>query len=153
MAISAAAVAAIAMLLSTAVGTGINHIERATDREYNSSEAEKQREFEAQQAQLQRDYETQMSNTAIEREYNQLTSVGINPAMFYSNGGSGASTPSGASAHGSSASTSSPHTNLGSAMSGAASMISAFNNDKDSSNNINLKQALGMISNVASILK
>lgn len=151
------------------LGTGISHIERKTDRDYNAkqaeiqrdfeaAEAEKNRTFQAEQAQITRDYETQMSNTAVQRQVADMEAAGINSAMAYSSGASGASTPSvgtpsGATAHGSAASSASAHTNVGAVLSGAANMVHTFNYDGDKSNNIDLKQALGMISNVASIFK
>lgn len=53
-------------------------------------------EFNAQQAAAQRDYETMMANTAHQREVQDLKAAGLNPIL--SAGGTGAVTPSGASA-------------------------------------------------------
>lgn len=57
------------------------------DREANA--------FTAQQAQLNRDFQQQMSNTAYQRQVTDMTAAGVNPALLYGGGSSGASTPSG----------------------------------------------------------
>lgn len=53
-------------------------------------------QFTADEAQKQRDWEEYMSNTSYQRQVKDMQAAGINPAMAMS--GSGASTPSGASA-------------------------------------------------------
>lgn len=53
-------------------------------------------QFTADEAQKQRDFEEYMSSTAYQRQVKDMQAAGINPAMAMS--GSGASTPSGASA-------------------------------------------------------
>lgn len=55
-------------------------------------------EFNAAEAQKDRDWQEHMSNTAYQRQIEDMHAAGINPAMV--GGGSGASTPSGAAAAG-----------------------------------------------------
>lgn len=69
---------------------------------YNAFEAQKSRDFNAEQAQINRDWQELMSNTALERQYKQYKSLGLNPYAMLSHGG--ASTPSGSSASSSPAS-------------------------------------------------
>lgn len=64
---------------------------------------EANRQFSASEAQKQRDFEERMSNTSYQRAVADLKLAGINPVMAFSAGG--ASTPSGASAAGSSSAT------------------------------------------------
>jgi hypothetical protein len=59
------------------------------------------RAFQAAEAQKNRDYQEMMSNSAYQRAVADMKAAGLNPAMLYSHGGSGASTPSGSSASGS----------------------------------------------------
>lgn len=54
--------------------------------------------FEAEQAQKQMDFQQQMSNTQYQRGVADMQAAGVNPALVYGAGHSGASTPSGAMA-------------------------------------------------------
>lgn len=54
--------------------------------------------FNAQEAQKQRDFEEKMSNSAYTRAVDDMKNAGLNPSQMYNNGGSSASTPSGAAA-------------------------------------------------------
>ena len=62
--------------------------------------AREQMKFNAEQAAIDREWQEKMSNTAHQREVKDLIAAGLNPIL--STGGSGASTPSGASAVGAS---------------------------------------------------
>ena len=108
-------------------------------QEYNSAEAEKNREWQEQ-----------MRNTAVDSQVQQLERNGVNVASYFAGGGSGAATPSGATAHNTA---SAPQSEFASTLNAVANVANSFNRDKDKGNNINLKQALGMIANVASIFK
>lgn len=63
-----------------------------------ASQNAKDREFNASQAQLNRDWQTEMSNTAYQRAVADMEAAGLNPALIFSQGGSGASTPGGGQA-------------------------------------------------------
>lgn len=71
---------------------------------FNQNSANRAMHFSAQQAQLNRDFQENMSNTSYQRAVKDLESAGLNPILAYINGG--ASTPSGSSASGTSASAS-----------------------------------------------
>lgn len=71
---------------------------QGSSEQYNAYQASIERDFNAQQAQIQRDFEERMSNTAYQRATSDMQASGLNPYLVYSSGGSGASTPSGASA-------------------------------------------------------
>lgn len=55
--------------------------------------------FNASEAQKQRDWETDLSNTSYQRAVADMQKAGLNPYLAYNQGG--ASTPSGATGHGS----------------------------------------------------
>lgn len=73
------------------LGTGLSPAQEAMNQ-FNSAEAEKARQFEEQ-----------MSNTSYQRGVADMQAAGVNPALVYGNGASGASTPSGAQASASAA--------------------------------------------------
>lgn len=57
---------------------------------------DKQNEFSATQAQINRDFQERMSNTAYQRQADDIRLAGFNPALILGSGG--ATTPSGSSA-------------------------------------------------------
>lgn len=81
--------------------TGNLDYQRQVERE------ERQYQYNALEAQKQRDFEERLANTAVERQASQLSNLGVNSTAYFLGGGSGAATPSGASASGSSNSVSS----------------------------------------------
>lgn len=83
-------------------GTGLSMLYNAKQSQHLTGAQREQNLFNATEAQKQRDYETQMSNTAFQRQTDDMRAAGLNPALMYGGtGASGASTPSGSSASGS----------------------------------------------------
>lgn len=63
------------------------------------TDAEKEaNQFESQQAERQMAFQQQMSNTQYQRGVADMQNAGLNPALMYGNGASGASSPAGAMA-------------------------------------------------------
>lgn len=109
-------------IASSLFGTGMNHIQRATDRNFNASEAQKQR-----------NWEEYMSSTAYSRAVDDMKNAGLNPALMYG-GGTASSTPGGSSAH-----VSSPTNRVDSfanLMNSFANVAHVFNFDSSKQNNI-----------------
>lgn len=81
-------------------GTFRSFVNQYTRNDLSGAE-QQQNTFNAEQAQMSRDFEERMSNTAFQRQVADMQTAGVNPALMYGAGSSGASTPSGASASGS----------------------------------------------------
>lgn len=78
-----------------ALEASFNAEQAQKERDFNQAEAEKARNFNAEQAQLARDFEERMSNTAYQRAMADAQKAGIN---ILNATNQQASTPSGASA-------------------------------------------------------
>ena len=81
-----------------AMGVTLDDLKKIQEQNTARSEAQAQKvmDFNAQEAQKNRDWQTEMSNTAHQREVNDLVSAGLNPVL--SAGGGGANTGAGATA-------------------------------------------------------
>ena len=115
--------------LSGLIGTGMNHIQRATDRKFN-----------AEQAQIQREWQEQMSNTAYQRAVEDMQNAGINPALAFAGNANPASTPGGSTASVAGSSGNS----FSNVLNSTANLVNAFNKDNNNKNNVDLKQTLYM---------
>ena len=70
------------------IGTWFNN-QLTGDLDYQRQQQllQQQMNYNSNQARIQREYETVMANTAYQRAYNDLKSVGLNPYILASNGG------------------------------------------------------------------
>lgn len=88
-------------LLGGLVGGAFNYFGAKRANEANKKMAREQMAFQQSSNREQMDFQERMSNTAYQRSVEDLKKAGINPILAFQQGG--ASTPSGASSAGSSA--------------------------------------------------
>ncbi|WNK13339.1 MAG: DNA pilot protein [Microvirus sp.] len=103
---------------------GFSREEANTQRNWSSAQAQRAMDFSSAQAGLQRNWEANMSNSAYQRQVDDMKAAGINPMMAAMKGG-GASTPSASAPSGSVGSASAPSgvAAHGTPMSGAAAHV------------------------------
>ena len=80
------------------LGNGLSSLWRGVTGTGLTTAQEQANAFSSNEAQKQRDWEEEMSNTSFQRQVADMQAAGVNPALMYGNGSSGASTPSGSSA-------------------------------------------------------
>lgn len=80
--------------LGSVISGGLGFLGQMDTNATSQSNAQSANAFNAQQAQINRDYQTEMSNTAYQRQVQDLEKAGLNPMLAYIKGG-GASSPSG----------------------------------------------------------
>lgn len=115
-----------------------------------TSAMQMEQEYNAEQAELNRQFQERMSSTAIERQVADAKSAGINPAMLYSNSSaSGASTPSGSTAHSSALGGETASGLLNS----VANVASSFNRDRNRSNDVSFREVANTAVLLSKILK
>jgi len=83
--------------LGSVISGGLGFLGQMDTNATSQSNAQSANAFNAQQAQLNRDYQTEMSNTAYQRQVQDMQAAGLNPMLAYIKGG-GASSPSGSTA-------------------------------------------------------
>lgn len=146
MAISAAVLGGIAAGAG-ALGGGL--LDTATSFYQNK----KNREFSAVEAQKQRDFEERMSSTAYQRAVADMEKAGINPAMAFSNGGPGASTPTGSAAKSGSSLGTNMSGTMANSINSVANLVHGYNFDKNKKNDITPKETKKLIDSYAKIFK
>ncbi|QCS36702.1 minor capsid protein [Capybara microvirus Cap3_SP_645] len=80
--------------LGSVISGGLGFLGQMDTNATSQSNAQAANAFNAQQAQMNRDYQTEMSNTAYQRQVQDMEKAGLNPMLAYIKGG-GASSPSG----------------------------------------------------------